>query len=174
MNKEYFEKEAREESKSMLKKKAPTKPDTQFMKGAMWAWDLFMEQKEVIYYEHILRADVKDRCGDVEPWQELLITETAKMMVDRDGMEQDIRDTGRLIEKHDKNMVPYKESNPLYVHLKELQRSIGMQREHLGLSFKVNPSRIKESPRAGVDADKDGLRNAITEARETMNEVPEL
>ena len=33
-------------------------------------------------------------------------------------------------------MNAYKESNPLYVHLKELQRSIGMQREHLGLSAK--------------------------------------
>ena len=48
-------------------------------------------------------------------------------------------------------MSPYKESNPLYVHLKELQRSIGMQREHLGLSNKVNVSRIKESPKETVD-----------------------
>jgi len=43
----------------------------------------------------------------------------------------------------------YKESNPLLVHMKELDRTIGMQREHLGLSFKVNPIRMKESPKQG-------------------------
>ena len=147
MKQEDFEQQAREAAKEMLKKKAPTMPVTQFVKGAMWAWDLLMEMKDVIYYEEVLRNDVLARLDKVEPWQESLITETAKMMADRDGIEQDIRETGRLIEKYDKNMNPYKESNPLYVHLKELQRSIGMQREHLGLSFKVNPQRMSQSPK---------------------------
>ena len=60
-------------------------------------------------------------------------------------MQQDILTEGRLLEKFDKNMNPYKESNPLYVHLKELQRSIGMQREHLGLTNKS--SKKMESPK---------------------------
>jgi len=45
--------------------------------------------------------------------------------------------------------MPYKESNPLYVHLKELQRSIGMQREHLGLSAKA--AKKMDSPRGKPD-----------------------
>ena len=147
MKQEDFELKAREAAKEMLKKKAPTMPVTQFVKGALWAWELLMETKDVIYYEEVLRNDVLARLDKVEPWQESLITETAKMMADRDGIEQDIRETGRLIEKYDKNLSPYKESNPLYVHLKELQRSIGMQREHLGLSFKVNPMRMSQSPK---------------------------
>ena len=34
---------------------------------------------------------------------------------------------------------------------KELERTIGMWREHLGLSYKVNPQRMKESPKETVD-----------------------
>ena len=122
----------------MLKAKAPTRPETQFVRGAMWAWSELMGAKDRVWYEEVLRQDVCDRYAIDEPerWMESLISETAAMMADRDGMQQDIIDEGRLITKTDKNMNEYKESNPLYVHLKELQRTIGMQREHLGLSAK--------------------------------------
>ena len=147
MKKEDFETSARAASKAMEKKKAPTRPKTQFMKGALWAWDMLMGAHTAVYYEEVLRQDVCDRFNIDEPekWQELLISETATMMADRDGMQQDIMTEGRLLEKFDKNMNPYKESNPLYVHLKELQRSIGMQREHLGLTAKS--SKKMESPK---------------------------
>lgn len=151
MKQEEFEAKAKSASKDMLKKKAPTRPDTQFVKGAMWAWELLTQGRTVAGYEEQLRSDLMDREGKVDAWKESLITETAVMMADRDGMQQNIMTEGRLLEKYDKNMNPYKESNPLYVHLKELQRSIGMQREHLGLSNKVNVSRIKESPKETVD-----------------------
>lgn len=158
MKQEEFERQAHEASKAMLKKKAPTKPDTQFVKGALWAWQLLMSSKTAIYYEDILRQDVCDRYGIAEPelWQESLICETADMMAERDEMQQDIRTEGRLLVKYDKQLQPYKESNPLYVHLKELQRSIGMQREHLGLSIKSTKKR--EDTKKGVD-DEDPMAN---------------
>ena len=138
MKKEDFEMQAKEASKDMLKAKAPTRPETQFMKGAIWAWGMLMTAKTAIYYEEVLRRDVCDRYAIEQPelWQELLISETADMMAERDEMQADIRTEGRLLDKFDKQNNLYKESNPLYVHLKELQRSIGMQREHLGLSAK--------------------------------------
>ena len=147
MKQEEFEAKAKSASKEMLKKKAPTRPETQFVKGAIWAWELLTQGRTVADYEEQLRRDVCARFGiDVpEQWQELLISETATMMADRDGMQQDIMTEGRLLEKFDKNMNPYKESNPLYVHLKELQRSIGMQREHLGLTSKA--AKKMESPK---------------------------
>ena len=147
MKQEEFEAKAKSASKEMLKKKAPTRPDTQFVKGALWAWNLLTQGRTVAEYEEQLRRDVCDRFNTEEPeqWQELLISETATMMADRDGMQQDILTEGRLLEKYDKNMNPYKESNPLYVHLKELQRSIGMQREHLGLTSKA--AKKMESPK---------------------------
>lgn len=153
MNQDDFETKAREASKAMLKKKAPTKPDTQFVKGAMWAWETLMTAKSVIYYEDMLRQDVCDRYGIERPerWQESLICETADMMAERDEMQETIREEGRLLTKMDKNMQQYKESNPLYVHLKELQRSIGMQREHLGLSVKSTKKKEDTKPSVGDD-----------------------
>lgn len=154
MKKEEFEIQAREASKDMLKKKAPTRPETQFVKGAMWAWQLLMEAKAPIYYEEKLRAEVTARLGEEgmrenEGWIESLIEETAEKMARLDAFKQEVEDTGYLLDKYDKQMNLYKESNPLLVHMKELDRTIGMQREHLGLSFKVNPIRMKESPKQG-------------------------
>ena len=154
MKQKKFEQQAREASKEMLKKKAPTKPDTQFVKGAMWAWELLMEAKAPIYYEEKLRAEVTARLGEEgmrenEGWIESLIEETAEKMARLDTFKQEVEDTGYLLDKYDKQMNLYKESNPLLVHMKELDRTIGMQREHLGLSFKVNPIRMKESPKQG-------------------------
>ena len=154
MKQKKFEQQAREASKEMLKKKAPTKPDTQFVKGAMWAWELLMDAKAPIYYEEKLRAEVTARLGDEglrenEGWIESLIEETAEKMARLDTFKQEVEDTGYLLDKYDKQMNLYKESNPLLVHMKELDRTIGMQREHLGLSFKVNPIRMKESPKQG-------------------------
>ena len=165
MKQEEFEAKAKSASKEMLKKKAPTRPETQFVKGAMWAWDLLMLGRTVSEYEETLRRDVCDRFNTKEPeqWQELLISETATMMADRDGMQIDILTEGRLLEKWDKNMNPYKESNPLYVHLKELQRSIGMQREHLGITSKADKKR--DSPKSKDDHTEDNINEFINGIR---------
>ena len=92
MKQEDFELEAKDAAKAMLKKKAPTRPETQFVKGAMWAWELLTQGRTVSDYEEQLRRDVCARFKTEEPeqWQELLISETATMMADRDGMQQDI------------------------------------------------------------------------------------
>ena len=148
MTQQDFQQKAKKAAKEFAnKKKVASQPETQFVKGAMWAWELLMTGRTVAEYEQQLRQDVCARFNIEEPerWQELLISETATMMADRDGLQQDILTEGRLLEKFDKNMNPYKESNPLYVHLKELQRSIGMQREHLGLTNKS--SKKMESPK---------------------------
>ena len=161
MKQEDFELAAKDAAKAMTKKKAPTRPETQFVKGAMWAWELLMQGHTVAEYEEQLRQDVCARFKIEEPerWQELLISETATMMADRDGMQADILKEGRLIAKWDKNRMPYKESNPLYVHLKELQRSIGMQREHLGLTNKS--SKKMESPKSKDDHTEDNINDFI-------------
>ena len=148
MRQEEFELKAKKAAKEFAnKKKVASQPETQFQKGALWAWGLLTQGRAVAEYEEHLRQDVCARFNIEEPekWQELLISETATMMADRDGMQQDIMTEGRLLEKYDKNMNLYKESNPLYVHLKELQRSIGMQREHLGLTAKS--AKKMESPK---------------------------
>lgn len=159
MKKEEFEELLQKAAKEFAgKKKGPTTPAKQFEKGARWLWDLLMVTHSATYFEQVLRIDVADRLDKVERWQESLITETAQMMARRAAFEEDIKREGYLLEKWDKNMNPYKEANPLIAHLKELDRSIGMQREHLGLSFKVNPMRMKESPKKNDIDENDPMR----------------
>lgn len=158
MKKEEMERQLKEAAKKYAEgKKKAKRPETQFIAGGRWLWDLLMEAHDVNFYEETLRSDVVDRLDHVDKWQESLITETAKMMARRDNIEATIQEQGYLLTKHDKNMMPYKEANPLIAHQKELDRSIGMQREHLGLSFKVNPMRMKESPKKNDIDDRDPM-----------------
>ena len=164
MTQETFEKLLYEAAKKYADSdKVGKKPETQFKAGAMWLWELLKGAKDVPYYEEVLRRELIDRIGSVEMWQESLITDTAALMVERDEVEADIQRTGRIWEKYDKNMNLYYEANSLINLKKETVRSIGMQREHLGLSFKVNPNRMKDSPKNMVDED-DPMR-AFYEAR---------
>ena len=129
------------------KKKAPTTPEKQFEKGALWMYDFLMLGQSVDIYREQFRQDVLAREGidEVPAWKESLIDELAEMKAEKDAMMIDIRMEGRLIEKYDKQMNPYKESNPLYVHVKAKEQSISVWRDKLGLSNTVNPERIKQS-----------------------------
>lgn len=154
MNEEQFEQQAKEAAKAFgSKKKQPTRPETQFQKGAMWAWSLLMDAKEWTWYQDRLTADVMDREGEVPAWKESLIIELAKMLAEKESMEAEIRKTGRLVTKIDKNFHEYKESNPLYVHVKAKDQSISVWRDKLGLSNTVNPERIKADSKKGVEDD---------------------
>ena len=141
------------------KKKMPTTPAKQFEKGARWLWDVLTERRDITYYEQQLKQDVLNRLDKVEPWQESLITELAEKKVRLDALIAEIEETGYLVTKVDKNLNEYKESNPLLVHTKELERTIGMWREHLGLSYKVNPQRMKESPKKNEVDDDDPMKS---------------
>jgi hypothetical protein len=49
-----------------------------------------------------------------------------------------------------------------------------MQYEAIGLNYSTTPSKVKEDTKKGVDAEKDGLANMLSDARQGMTEVPEL
>lgn len=146
----------RQAAKKFADNKAPKRADTQFVKGAEWMYDLLTEAKTREVYELQLRADVRNREGVelIDSWKESLITELADMLAERDAMMAEIREEGRLIQKWDKNNNPYKESNPLYVHVKAKEQSISVWRDKLGLSNTVNPQRIKESAKKNETKDE--------------------
>ena len=163
-------------AKKFADKKAPKNPETQWRKGAEWMYDLLTGGKTVDLLRQQLKADVMNREGvsEVEPWKLSLIDELADMLAEKMAMQAEIREQGRLLTKYDKQGYPYKESNPLYVHVKAKEQSISVWRDKLGLSNTVNPERIKQDAKRGVDTEKDGLSNLLTQARETMNDVPEM
>ena len=163
-------------AKRFADKKTPKNPETQWRKGAEWMYDLLTGGKTVDLLRQQLKADVMNREGvsEVEPWKLSLIDELADMLAEKMAMQAEIREQGRLLQKWDKNMNPYYESNPLYVHIKAKEQSISVWRDKLGLSNTVNPERIKQDAKRGVDTEKDGLSNLLTQARDTMNEIPEM
>ena len=163
-------------AKKFADKKAPKNPETQWRKGAEWMYDLLTGGKTVDLLRQQLKADVMNREGvsEVEPWKLSLIDELADMLAEKMAMQAEIREQGRLLTKYDKQGYPYKESNPLYVHVKAKEQSISVWRDKLGLSNTVNPDRIKQDAKRGVDTEKDGLSNLLTQARDTMNEIPEM
>jgi hypothetical protein len=171
-----FEELIKQTAKKFADKKAPKNPETQWRKGAEWMYDLLTGGKTVDLLRQQLKADVMNREGvsEVEPWKLSLIDELADMLAEKMAMQAEIREQGRLLQKWDKNMNPYYESNPLYVHIKAKEQSISVWRDKLGLSNTVNPDRIKQDAKRGVDTEKDGLSNLLTQARDTMNEIPEM
>jgi len=173
---EELEKLVKATAKKFADKRAPKNPETQWRKGAEWMYDLLTEGKTVDAIREQLKADVMNREGtqEVDPWKLSLIDELADMLAEKMAMQAEIRESGRLLMKWDKQGNPYKESNPLYVHIKAKEQSISVWRDKLGLSNTVNPERIKQDAKKGVDTEKDGLSNLLTQARDTMNEVPEM
>ena len=173
---EELEKLVKAAAKKFADKRAPKNPETQWRKGAEWMYDLLTGGKTVDLLRQQLKADVMNREGtqEVEPWKLSLIDELADMLAEKTAMQAEIREQGRLLQKWDKNMNPYYESNPLYVHIKAKEQSISVWRDKLGLSNTVNPERIKQDAKRGVDTEKDGLSNLLTQARDTMNEIPNM
>ena len=171
-----FEQLIKQSAKKFADKKAPKSPETQWRKGAEWMYDLLTGGKTVDLLRQQLKADVMNREGtqEVDPWKLSLIDELADMLAEKMAMQAEIRESGRLLMKWDKQGNPYKESNPLYVHIKAKEQSISVWRDKLGLSNTVNHSRIKQDAKRGVDTEKDGLSNLLTQARDTMNEIPEM
>ena len=66
------------------------------------------------------------------------------------------------------------EADPLLPYYLKLQAELRLQFQALGLNWNATPSKIKEDTKKGVDTEKDGLSNLLTQARDTMNEIPEL
>ena len=163
-------------AKKFSDKKAPKRPDTQFIKGAEWMYDLLTCGSMADVFRQQLTADVISREGtpEVEPWKRSLIDELADMLAEKQAMQVEIREEGRLLTKYDKQGYPYKESNPLYVHVKAKEQSISVWRDKLGLSNTVNPERIKQDAKRGIDREHEGLSGVLFQAKATLDEVPEL
>ena len=126
-------------------------------------------------YELELRKMIENRTGaKMELWlmpqvratamNEVMLDKGHKELTDSDLMQLMPGSTGQM-----KNEV-----SPLLPHYDKLQRTLLMQFEALGLNYSTTPSKVKEDTKKGVDAEKDGLSNLLTQARDTMNEIPEM
>ena len=127
-------------------------------------------------YELELRKMIKSRTGaEMEPWLLPQVRATASNMVMLDKVQAELEDTSRLVTLMPGSTAQMKnEVNPLLPYYDKMQRTLMLQFEAIGLNYKTTPSKVKEDTKKGVDAEKDGLTNLLTQARDTMNEIPNM
>lgn len=134
------------------------------------------KQKTAHAYELELRKMIESRTGaKMELWLLPQVRATASNMVMLDKVQRELESADELV-----TLVPgsqgqmKNEVSPLLPHYDKLQRTLLMQLEALGLNYSTTPSKVKEDTKKGVDAEKDGLANMLSDARQGMTEVPEL
>ena len=128
-------------------------------------------------YELELRKMIESRTGaKMEPWLMPQVRATAMNQVMLDQIQDELCNGSRkLADWGDGSTGQMKfEAHPLLPHYDKLQRTLLMQFEALGLNYSTTPSKVKEDTKKGVDAEKDGLANMLSDARQGMTEVPEL
>ena len=104
-------------------------------------------------YENELKRMIRERTkAECESWLMPQIRATAMNMVMLDKVQTELMKSDSLTSMAVGSMGQMKsEANPLMPHYKELQRTLTLQFEALGLNYKSNPSRIKEDAQKGVD-----------------------
>ena len=134
------------------------------------------KQRTAHAYELELRKMIKSRTGaDMEPWLLPQVRATAANMAMLDKVQAELEATGKLVTPLSGSMKQMKnEVSPLLPYYDKMQRTLMLQFEAIGLNYKTTPSKVKEDTKKGVDTEKDGLSSLLTQARDTMNEIPEI
>ena len=135
------------------------------------------KQKTAHAYELELRKMIESRTGaKMEMWLLPQVRATAMNQVMLDQIQDELCNGNKKIaDWFDGSTGQMKfEAHPLLPHYDKLQRTLLMQFEALGLNYSTTPSKVKEDTKKGVDAEKDGLANMLTAAKEGLNEIPEF
>ena len=135
------------------------------------------KQRTAQAYELERSKMIKSRTGaKMEMWLMPQVRATAMNEVMLDQIQDELcNGTRRLADWGDGSTGQMKfEAHPLLPHYDKLQRTLLMQFEALGLNYSTTPSKVKEDTKKGVDTEKDGLSNLLTQARDTMHEIPEM
>ena len=101
--------------------------------------------KNVKYYERILKARIKLRTkADFEVWLEPQLHAAALCWQMLERVHEEILSGKLVTEREGSKEQKYAEVNPLMPTYKELQRTITLHYEALGLNYKATPSKITE------------------------------
>lgn len=109
--------------------------------------------KKAKSYENELKQMIRERTkAECEAWLMPQIRATAMNMVMLDKVQAELMKSNSLTVMAVGSMGQMKsEANPLMPHYKELQRTLTLQFEALGLNYRTNPQRVKEPAATGVD-----------------------
>lgn len=141
--------------------------------GATW-WNRHM-LKPVKDYEERIRKAIYERRKTVDSWLDLQIEKTARLWQMRDRLAAEL-DEERSFMRFGTGSTKQMTENidPRLTSLEKLERTLTADLTALGLNYNSTVSKMKEDAASGIDTKKDGLTKLLVEARDSMNEVPEL
>lgn len=112
-------------------------------------------------YELEIKRMIKERLGQCEVWLQPQIEATAMNRVMLAKIQKELTDNNSLVIMMPGSTGQMKQdAHPLLSHYKELQRTLLLQYEALGLSYKTTPSKIKEPVKTGGE-EHDKLKNLL-------------
>lgn len=113
------------------------------------------KERSIHAYELEIRKMIEQRVGQFEVWLKPQVEATAmnRAMLAKVHNELIKEQTDLMITIPGSMGQIKQEAHPLLSHYKELQRTLILQYEALGLSYKATPSKIKEDAKKGVDED---------------------
>lgn len=127
-------------------------------------------------YELELRKMIKSRTGaDMELWLLPQVRATASNMVMLDKVQRELEKAEDLVTLMPGSQGQMKsEVSPLLPHYDKMQRTLLMQLEALGLNYSTTPSKVKEDTKKGIDTEREGLSGVINQAKQRLDDIPEL
>lgn len=114
-------------------------------------------------YELEIKRMIVDRVGKCDLWLKPQIEATAMNRVMLDKIQRELESQSSLLVVMPGSTGQMKQdAHPLLSHYKELQRTLILQYEAIGLSFKTTPSKIKEPVKTG-GSEHDKLQSLLTD-----------
>jgi hypothetical protein len=141
--------------------------------GATW-WNRHM-LKSVKDYEKRIRKAIYERRKTVDSWLDLQIEKTARLWQMRDRLAAELDEERTFMRYGTGSTKQMTETiDPRLTSLEKLERTLTADITALGLNYNSTVSKMKEDAASGVDTEKDGLTKLLVEARDSMNEVPDM
>ena len=126
--------------------------------------------KNIKYYERILKKKVELRTGSAfDEWLEPQLHAAALCWQMLEKVHDELMDDKLVQPRMGSKDQWYYEVNPLMPTYKELQRTIILHYEALGLNFRATPSKIKEDTRKGMD-NNDPMGRLYEQAQQALEE----
>ena len=118
--------------------------------------------KNVRYYERILKKMIEMRVGQFEDWLEPQLHAAALCWQMLEKVHEELVNEKLITTRQGSKDQWYNELNPLMPTYKELQRTLVLHYESLGLNYKTTPSKIKENTKKGGE-EHDKLSNLLSD-----------
>ncbi len=124
------------------------------------------KKRTVSSYISELKKMIKSRTGqDMEPWLLPQVRSTAMNLVTLDSIQEELETTDLTYMEIGSTGQQKKVINPLFVTYKDIQRTLMLQFEALGLNYKTTPTKITEQTKKG-GSEHDALIDLLNDGKE--------